>query len=170
MMDLLLVRHGLAGKADPRAWPDDDERPLTEKGREAFRAAAKGMKSQGPKPALILASPAVRTRETAALLAKAMGLKQSAIRNWDAIHHSRAPEKALADLARQDLPKSAALVGHEPWLGEFLSLLIGGGTGAGLEFAKGGAARVEIPDGGSRAKGRGRLLWLLTQDQLAALR
>jgi phosphohistidine phosphatase len=141
MMDLLLVRHGLAGKADPRAWPDDDERPLTEKGREAFRAAAKGMKSQGPKPALILASPAVRTRETAALLAKAMGLKQSAIRNWDAIHHSRAPEKALADLARQGLPKSAALVGHEPWLGEFLSLLIGTGRDP----------RRRIPGQGTRA-------------------
>jgi phosphohistidine phosphatase len=168
-MDLLLVRHGLAGKADPRAWPDDDERPLTEKGRKAFKAAAKGLRAQGPRPALILASPCLRTRETAAILAKAMGLKRGALRNWDALHHARAPEKAIAGLGRQGLPASAALVGHEPWLGEFLSLLIAGQSDAGLVFAKGGAARVEIPDGGSRARGRGRLLWLLTQDQLAAL-
>ncbi len=164
------MRHGLAGKADPRAWPDDDERPLTGKGRKAFLAAAKGMKHNTPKPALILTSPALRTRETAALLAKAMGLRSGAIRIRDALHYACAPEKALAELGRQGLPASAALVGHEPWLGEFLSLLIGGRRDAGLEFAKGGAARVAIPDGGARAKGRGRLLWLMTQDQLAAQR
>jgi phosphohistidine phosphatase len=168
-MNLLLVRHGLAGKADPACWPDDDKRPLTEKGRKTFKAAAKGLRAQGTKPALILASPALRTRQTAAFLAKALGLEDGAVRNWDALHHSRSPAMALAGLERQGLPESAALVGHEPWLGEFLSLLIAGETGAGLKFAKGGAARVEIPDGGKRAKGRGRLVWLLTQDQLAAL-
>jgi phosphohistidine phosphatase len=169
-MDLLLVRHGLAGKPDPEAWPDDDRRPLTAKGRKAFKAAAEGLRAQGPEPALILTSPAMRTRETAELLAKAFGLKGRAVRPWEALHHARAPESALAALARQKLPPAAALVGHEPWLGAFLSLLLAGETGLGLEFAKGGAARVEIPGGGTRARGRGRLIWLLTQDQLAAMR
>jgi phosphohistidine phosphatase len=171
-MDLLLVRHGLAGKADASVWPDDDLRPLTAKGRKAFKAAAKGLKkglkSEGARPTLILTSPALRTRETAAILAKALGLPGRALKDWDALHHARSPEKALSLLGRQKLPKGAALVGHEPWLGEFLSLLICGRTDAGLEFAKGGAARVEIPADG-RAKGRGRLHWLLTQDQLAAI-
>lgn len=169
-MDLLLVRHGLAGKADPEAWPDDDARPLTAKGRKAFKAAAKGLRAQGPKPSLILTSPAVRTRETALMLAKALGLKRSAVRDCEALHHSRPPEKAFAALARMGLPEAAALVGHEPWLGAFLSLLLCGRAGAGLEFAKGGAARIEVPGAGARARGRGRLLWLLTQDQLAAAR
>lgn len=163
------MRHGLAGKADPQAWPDDDERPLTGKGRKAFLAAAKGMKHNTPKPALILTSPALRTRETAALLAKAMGLKSGAIRIWDALHYACAPEKAVAELGRQGLPAAAALIGHEPWLGEFLSLLIAGHPDSGLEFSKGGAARVTIPDGGTRAKGRGSLVWLMTQDQSIAL-
>jgi len=79
-MDLLLVRHGLAGKADPSLWPDDDLRPLTAKGRKAFKAAAKGLKRAGPLPSLILASPALRTRETAALLAKALGLGARALK------------------------------------------------------------------------------------------
>lgn len=168
MMDLLLVRHGLAGKADPSLWPDDDLRPLTAKGRKAFKAAAKGLKRAGPRPSLILASPALRTRETAALLAKALGLGARALKDWDALHHGRAPERALSLLPRQRLPKAAALVGHEPWLGEFLSLLICGRADAGLSLKKGGAAWVEIPAGG-KAQGRGRLHWLLTQDQLAAL-
>ena len=168
-MDLLLVRHGLAGKADAEIWPDDDARPLTSKGRKAFQAAARGLKSLGPRPSLILTSPALRTRETAAILAQALGLRGRAVRAWDALHHARPPGRAVAALARQDLPATAALVGHEPWLGEFLSLVIAGEAGAGLRFAKGGAARVEIPDGGARARGRGRLHWLMTQDQLAAL-
>jgi phosphohistidine phosphatase len=167
-MDLLLVRHGLAGKADPEVWPDDDLRPLTAKGRKAFKAAAKGLKRMGPRPALILTSPALRTRETALILAKALGLPGRAVRDWDALHHGHAPEKALATLAAQRLPPAAALVSHEPWLGEFLSLLLCGRKGAGVEFAKGGAAWAGIPDRGAKAKGRGVLRWLLTQDQLAA--
>lgn len=184
-MDLLIVRHGLAGKADASVWPDDDLRPLTSKGRKAFKAAAKGLlkslKGQGPRPSLILTSPALRTRETAVILAKVLGLGGRALKVWDALHHGRDPEKALAMLARQKLPKTAALVGHEPWLGEFLSLLLCGRAGAGLELDKGGAALVEIADGAKAqlvlgpkgkalGKGGGRLHWLLTQDQLAALK
>ncbi|MBW8890012.1 MAG: histidine phosphatase family protein [Fibrobacteres bacterium] len=167
-MDLLLVRHGLAGKADPEVWPDDDLRPLTPKGRKAFKAAAKGLKRAGPFPSLILTSPSLRTRETAVILAKVLGLGGRRLKDWDALHHGHSPEKALSLLARQRLPKMAALVGHEPWLGEFLSLLICGRADAGLGFEKGGAAWVEIPPSG-KAKGRGRLHWLLTQDQLATL-
>jgi phosphohistidine phosphatase len=175
-MDLLLVRHGLAGKADASVWPDDDMRPLTSKGRKAFKAAAKGLKKalrkglkrQGPRPTLILTSPALRTRETAVILAKVLGLGGRALKDWDALHHGRDPEKALAMLTRQKLPKTAVLVGHEPWLGEFLSLLLCGRAGVGLGLDKGGAAMVEIAAGAP--KGRGRLHWLLTQDQLAAMR
>jgi phosphohistidine phosphatase len=168
-MELLLVRHGLAGKADAETWPDDDLRPLTPKGRKAFKAAARGLRKQGPTPGLILASPALRTRETAVILIGEMGLRARALRPWDALHHSRDPEKALAALGRQGLPPVAALVGHGPWLGEFLFLLLCGGSHAGPAFAKGGAALLELPARGARALGRGRLRWLLTQDQLAAL-
>jgi len=167
-MDLLLVRHGLADKADPGVWPDDDLRPLTQKGRKAFKAAAKGLKRSGPRPSLILTSPALRTRETAAILAKVLGLGGRGIKVWDSLHHGRAPEKALSALREQRLPGTAALVGHEPWLGDFLSLLICGRKDAGLELAKGGAAWVEI-EKGAGFKGRGRLHWLLTQDQLASI-
>ena len=167
-MDLMLVRHGLAGKADASVWPDDDARPLTSKGRKSFQAAAKGIRRKGPLPTLILTSPALRTRETAVILAKVLRLGGRALKDWDALHHEQDPEKALALLGRQKLPKTAALVGHEPWLGEFLSLLLCGRKGAGLGLDKGGAALVEISAGA--AKGRGRLHWLMTQDQLAALK
>lgn len=165
-MELLLVRHGLAGKADPAQWPDDDLRPLTAKGRKAFKQAARGLRRQGPAPIRILTSPVLRARETAALLAKAFGLEPSAVVIIPELHHERLPGRALPALAEKKLPRAFALVGHEPWLGEFLSLLIAGNETAQIGFAKGGAALVSAP---SLAKGQATLAWLLTQDQLAAL-
>jgi phosphohistidine phosphatase len=167
MIRILLVRHGLAGKADPKAHPDDDTRPLTAKGRKAFKKAARGLRAQSVAPALILTSPALRARQTAELLADGLGLKEKAIRAMPELHHSVPPAKALARLARMRLPRALALVGHEPWLGEFLSLLIAGGADtARAELDKGGAGLVHAD---SPAKRGGVLVWLLTQEQLASL-
>jgi phosphohistidine phosphatase len=165
-MEILLVRHGQAGKSDSKAYPDDDLRPLTAKGRKAFKRAAKGLRSLGLKPGKILASPAVRTRTTAELLARGLGLDKKSIRETPELHHAVSPAKALEKLSRMRLPGSVALAGHEPWLGEFLSLLIAGDTRARIELDKGGACLVEAADLGRK---KGRLLWLMTQDQLASL-
>jgi phosphohistidine phosphatase len=168
-MEILLIRHGLAGKADPEAFPDDDLRPLTPKGVKAFKRAAKGLRRLDLEPARIVTSPAVRTRRTAELFADGIGFDRKRIEDMRELHHAIAPAKALAALARgfrKRPPRCMALVGHEPWLGEFLSLLVAGDTRAGFEFDKGGACLIEAP---SLAKGKGRLLWLMTQDQLASL-
>lgn len=167
MMDLILVRHALAGKPDAKKWPDDDLRPVTAKGRKAFKKAAKGLR-EAAEVTLILTSPVLRARETAEILAKALRLPRTAIADFSEAHHTRPPARALASLGRKRLPRTVAIVGHEPWLGEFLSLLLTGGPGAGLEFAKGGAACVRF--GASRpAKGKGKLGWLMLPEQLAAL-
>jgi phosphohistidine phosphatase len=168
-MEILLIRHGLAGKADPDAFPDDDLRPLTPKGCKAFKRAAEGLRRLGMDPFRILTSPAVRTRMTAEIFADGIGADRKRIADMRELHHAIPPAKALAALARgtrKRPPRSLALVGHEPWLGGFLSLLVAGDARAGFEFDKGGACLIETP---SLAKGRGRLLWLMTQDQLASL-
>jgi phosphohistidine phosphatase len=165
-MRILIVRHGLAGKRDPEVYPDDDLRPLTPKGRKAFRRAAKGLRSQGLEPAVILTSPALRARQTAELLADGLGLAAKRVVDAPALHHAVDPAKTLAKLSRQRFPGTVALVGHEPWLGEFLSLLVAGDKLARLALDKGGACLAESK---SFAKGKADLIWLLTQDQLAAL-
>ncbi len=167
MIRILLVRHGLAGKADAKAYPDDDLRPLTGKGRKAFKKAVKGLLCHAREPGKILTSPALRTRQTAELLAKGFGLKSKSIAVVPELHHQVSPAKALDRLARMRLPRSVILVGHEPWLGEFLSLLIAGGANqAKAEMDKGGACLVECE---SLDRGKGVLHWLLTQEQLGAL-
>ena len=44
-MLLLLVRHAHAGDRDPNQWPDDRDRPLTDKGR---KLRAEGWKVSEP--------------------------------------------------------------------------------------------------------------------------
>jgi phosphohistidine phosphatase len=167
MIRILLVRHGLAGKPDPETYPDDDLRPLTAKGRKAFKAAAKGLRSQSVDPALILTSPVLRARQTADLLADGLRLKDKSVRPMPELHHAVPPAKALARLARMRLPRAVALVGHEPWLGEFLSLMIAGGAKtARAELDKGGAGLLQAD---SLGKGGSTLIWLMTQEQLASL-
>jgi phosphohistidine phosphatase len=165
-MKILLVRHGLAGSANPKAWPDDDLRPLTVKGGKQFGKAALGLRALGLKPMRILTSPAERTRQTAELLAEAMKLKTDSMLAAPELHHGTPPGKAMAKLSRMRLPRSIALVGHQPWLGEFLSLLIDGSESARIGLDKGGACLVEAD---ALGKGKGELVWLMTQDQLAAL-
>jgi phosphohistidine phosphatase len=165
-MKILLVRHGSAGSANPKAWPDDDLRPLTAKGGKDFGKAALGLRALGLRPMRILTSPAERTRQTAELLAEAMKMKTASMLAAPELHHGVPPGKALARLARMRLPRSVALVGHQPWLGDFLSLLIAGDESARIGLDKGGACLVEAETLG---KGKGELVWLLTQEQLAAL-
>jgi phosphohistidine phosphatase len=182
-MHILIVRHGLAGKADPDTYPDDDLRPLTDKGRKTFKKAAKGLWAQAPKPVKIFASPAVRTLQTAELLAKGMRADAESILAMPELHHGVSPAKALDKLSRMRLPAAFALVGHEPWLGEFLALLIGDNAGgkrgagsAGKAGPPGGGARVEFDKGGAclveaetPGRGTGALKWLMTREQLAGL-
>lgn len=165
-MEILLVRHGLAGKPDAAAYPDDDQRPLTPKGRKEFKRAGKGLRGLRLKTEKILVSPAQRTRETAELLARSLDLAEKDILVVPELHHAVAPASALARLSRLRLPRRIALVGHEPWLGEFLSILVAGDTRARFGFAKGGAAMVETT---ALDKDIGSLVWLMTQDQLSAL-
>lgn len=77
---LWLLRHGKA-KADAPGGGGDRERPLTDRGRRDARALGARMAGEGaslglegiPLPELGICSAAVRTRQTADLVAEAMG-------------------------------------------------------------------------------------------------
>ena len=69
-MELLILRHAIAFPRDPKRWPDDSERPLTMEGVKRARRAAAGLKRIAKRPALVLTSPLVRARDTAAIFAQ----------------------------------------------------------------------------------------------------
>jgi len=75
-MKVFLVRHAIAHARNRARWPNDALRPLTPAGKRKFRKAARGLATALPTSAALLSSPFVRARQTAELLAAALGRKK----------------------------------------------------------------------------------------------
>ena len=165
-LELLIVRHAIAFERDARRWPEDGERPLSPRGVARARRAAAGMKRLVARPARVLVSPLVRTRQTAAILTEVAEWPRAI--DCAELSPGRSPEAVLALLRRLPQPR-IALVGHEPNLGRLLAVSLAGAPGPpGLGFKKMGAAIVSF-EGAARA-GRGRLEWLVPPKVLRAAR
>lgn len=161
-MRLLIIRHAVAV---PRGAPDmeDDERPLTAKGRKRFRAAARGLAAVLERPDALLSSPLPRARQTADIAAKAWG--KVSVTETPALAGGTFENLAVA-LAAYGPKDTVAVVGHEPDLSELLARLLGTPHADRLTFRKGGAALVNVP--GPLQEG-GTLVWFVTPRLLRAL-
>ena len=165
-MELLLIRHAIACERDAARWRNDDERPLSARGRARGRLAAAGLRRLVPRPGCVLTSPLLRTRETAAILTQSAGWPAAS--SCKPLAPGTAPEEFLAFLRRNATARIAA-VGHEPGLSELLSVCLYGGAAHGaFGFKKMGAALVTF--GGTVSAGRGRLVWFLPPRLLRAMR
>lgn len=160
-MQLCLVRHAIAEERGP-AWPNDDLRPLTRRGRVRMAEGARGLVTLFT-PEVVLTSPLVRARETTDILArkypKARVVFVPALASGD--------DAELIAQVRETRAASVALVGHEPHLSRTLSLVLSNSYGVMSDFRKGGAALVEFE--GPPAPGAGILLWFMRPGQLRAL-
>ena len=153
-LQLHLLRHADAG--DPGAWRGDDaERPLSDKGYAQAERLALHLALLEFKPDAVLSSPKVRARQTAEIVASALGRD---VRLDDRLGGSLPLAAVDAILREGGDPGRVVLVGHDPDFSELLSTL----TGASLEMKKGALARIDLPDG--LQPGRGRLRWLLPPD------
>jgi len=149
-MELYFLRHGVAADYGP-AGTGDAGRPLTREGIEKMTAAARGMQRLGVQLDLLLSSPLVRARETAAIVGRTLGLEVEIAAD---LSPGCGLSRLRALLATHSDAGRLMVVGHEP---DF-STLIGDLTGARVEMKKGGLARVELP----APDAAGTLLWLLT--------
>jgi phosphohistidine phosphatase len=162
---VVVVRHGPAALRDPGRWPDDSVRPLTPKGAEQTRTAAKGLVRYVGSRVRLASSPAVRCRVTAEFLRSALD-PTPRLDFWEELAPGAlAPPifERLSAAARSG--QAVVLVGHEPTLAEFVGLAL---TGEGTPFARLGkpsAACLEFP--ATVRPGAARLRWLLTRKQLA---
>ncbi|MDY0013585.1 MAG: histidine phosphatase family protein [Rhodocyclaceae bacterium] len=113
-MDLLLWRHAEAADGFP-----DNTRELTERGRKQAQKVAEWLRARQPKRLRVLASPTVRTRQTAA-----------AFTDDFEIVPALGPEESVASiLAATGWPEGGGaclLVGHQPSLGRLAALLLAG--------------------------------------------
>ena len=142
---LYLLRHAKSSWDDPEL--DDIERPLAPRGRKAARALAVHMDDEGITPALVLCSPARRTRDTIDLVRSGLppGTK---VRTEDRLYGA-SPADVLKILRRlSDSLPSVMVVGHNPTMQELALSLAS--SGPGLErvsagFPTAALAKLSLP-------------------------
>jgi phosphohistidine phosphatase len=162
--ELYLIRHGLAEDRG-EAWPDDAKRPLTEAGMSRLRKAARGLARLDIGFDVMLASPLVRARQTAEIIAAAFDPRPHIV-NADSLAPGSQYAAVVADLEKQTRKTRIALVGHEPSLGEIAGRLVG--TRHPIEFKKGAVCRIDV--GTLPPSGPGSLRWFLTPKMMCAIR
>ena len=136
MTSVYVVRHAIAEQYDAERWPDDAKRPLTKRGEESFREAARGLRIVAPAVEVVLSSPYVRAWRTAEILHEEAGWP--APERCEELEAGRSPSDALDVVRRRG---TVAAVGHEPLLSGLVSLLLG--AILPIDFKKGGVALVE---------------------------
>lgn len=154
-MTLLLIRHAPAARTGTDGLRDHD-RPLTRRGRERFRCAARGLARIADRPDVLLTSPLTRARATADIAAAAF--KRLTPRIEPALGQDDV-DVLITALKKYRPDASIALVGHEPTLSGLLAHLLGMHQADDrFAFKKGGAALVHLPDGPSMP---GQLRWFV---------
>lgn len=162
-MEICLVRHAIAVDRGTPGYEADALRPLTPKGRDRMREAARGL-LEVVTPQLILTSPLLRARQTAEIVAAAFRLappkETASLANGD----DAALLRELADLDAA----SVLLVGHEPYMSGTLALLLtGDASSMSTNFKKGAAALVSCS--GEPEPGNCWLEWFLPPSTLRAI-
>lgn len=145
-MKLYLLRHG---KAD---WPNwnksDDERPLTQDGRDQVAAVAKLLARLEIAPAIVT-SPLPRASQTADIAGKY--LKQKV--RVDPLLRPGFGAGKLKKLLKDFSGDSLMVVGHEPDFTQIIFSLTGGRT----KLSKTGVALIEL----NATSMKGELRWLV---------
>lgn len=162
-MDLLLIRHARAEERETFAagGREDDQRPLTEEGRDRMTRAARGLKRLVPSIEVLATSPLVRARQTAELVQELYG---GAISTVPALGPGGNLNDLVTWVADQE-GETRALVGHQPDLGHLAALLLTGRSSDFVPLKKGAVCAIRFR--GSPCVHRGELCWLLTARQLA---
>lgn len=119
MKKLLLIRHAKAGSHDM----SDFDRPLTERGMRDAAFIADKLKKAELIPRYILTSPALRTRTTADVFAKALNI--SNIVENKKIYEADTHKLLKAINSLPDEHSFVALVGHNPGISQLLYELTG---------------------------------------------
>ena len=157
-MLLLLIRHANAAERDPERWPDDRDRPLTDKGRKTQRDVSRFLLKRDFVPTLVLTSPWARAAETAEILVRELHLSKPPV-PCDALADNPDLARLAEDIGEPGPDAIVALVGHSPWMEELASLLLSGkAEGVRIDYPKSGVMGIEVE---AVAAGTGELRFFL---------
>ncbi|MFZ4984740.1 MAG: phosphohistidine phosphatase SixA [Blastocatellia bacterium] len=172
MIELYLMRHGIAAAAGESGVATDAERELSAVGRARLQQEAAGIRELGLKPDLILSSPLRRCQQTSEIVANRLGL-QHRTRVLEALAPGRAfangegaHAEIFIELGAWQFER-ALLVGHQPDLAEISSYLLAGNRNLNLDFRKGSICAIELAS--LPPRGPGLLRWMMAPRQLRML-
>ena len=163
-MDVYVLRHGVADERDYRKYPDDDLRPLIPEGIDKLTRQAKGLKAAGLSLDLVISSPLVRAVQTAEVIMAGLEIA-SELAYSEALVPEAHPYLLLEELANKHSGvERVMVVGHEPHMSSFVSMVVSGDQGGFIHLKKGALCKLRIP----RLDGvkSGWLEWLMTPDQM----
>lgn len=163
-MRIYLLRHAIAVDRGSAAYVDDD-RPLTEEGKEKMSKAAKGLASLITDIDVILTSPLIRAQDTARIAARALRAEQK-VQICNELSAGSSVKNLMSLMSTFRGLNNIMLVGHEPDLGFVASLLLGSENSI-IEFKKGSLCCIEVSTLPPRSKGT--LIWHLQPKHLRAL-
>lgn len=162
-VELYLLRHG---DAVEQGYADFD-RPLTLHGERSIRVVARSIVAMGFGIDKILTSPLVRAKQTADLVVEVLGTKTKVLETRNLIVGTD-PLFLMKELNQELNNSNILLVGHEPFLSVFSSILVFGSPAGKLMLKKAGLACVEADKPiGPRV---GSLRSLLTFKQMEIMR
>ena len=167
-MDLYVLRHAIAVERGAPGFKDDSQRPLTENGAQKMRRVAEGMLTLKVSFDVILSSPFVRAKQTAEIVADVFRVNKK-LEFTPHLEVGGDPKKLIGLIdQKHGSDSSILLVGHEPYLSSFISMLIAGTDSLSITMKKGGLCKLRATE---LRYGRCAVLeWLLTPGQLTRIR
>lgn len=164
-----MIRHSIALDPDKArsSGLSDGERPLTRPGNQRARGVACGLRLllQDSPVNVILTSPLLRARQTAAIVADYLG--NPPVDETESLVPTTTMEAIDTELHRHFGAQRVILVGHEPSLSRWLTWSLTRHHDRFASLQTGSAALLDFP--GAPEGGTGALHWLLTPEQLDTL-
>ena len=155
-MNIYLLRHAIAVPRGTPGYPNDD-RPLTDEGREKMIEGSKALVKVIDAIDIILTSPLLRAKETAEIAAKALKA-ESKITACDKLQPEYSAKFVVEYLANFGAYQNIMLVGHQPQLGLIASILLRHENEM-LEVKKGSLICIAVES--LKPRSAGMLLWHL---------
>jgi phosphohistidine phosphatase len=157
-MQIYLMQHGEAVPEE-----QDAERPLSAEGTAQVETAAEAIHRLRLHFDVMIASPKLRSRQTAAIVAARIGFPAHAIAETDLVTPSAPVDPALKYLAQFAAGETVFIAGHLPSLAQIAASLLTGLSGVAVHFENGGLCRIDVDTLPTHA---GVLRWSLTREHL----
>ncbi len=155
-MIVYFLRHGSAGqsKTNPTA---DAKRPLDKEGIEQSGVIGRALTAMDVQVDAVISSPLKRASQTAALVSNEIGF-DSKITFSPALQPDASFESFRELLEKHAKQEAIMVVGHNPSLSRFLSMLItAGANDRAIDMKKGAVAKIEFTQ-----RRTAELMWCIT--------